>query len=89
MMVAMDPTCQECGGETEYVRSRYVFPLRAARVVAEEVPSVRCRECEHIEPAQHVLPQLRALLELADDAQGATARKNFGGMPLRPEEGPA
>lgn len=86
MMVAMDPTCEECGGSAEFVRARYLIPLPGSRVVAEDVPSVRCGECELTAPAPHVLTQLGAVLELAEDALGATARKSFAGVPLRPGE---
>lgn len=82
----MASDCSRCGTGTEYVRARFDIPVPAGRVLAEEVPSLRCKACGFTVPAEHVRPQLEAVIELAQDVEGATVRKDFTAVPLRQDE---
>lgn len=82
--------CSNCGGEdTTYVRARFEILTLGGRFVATEVPSIRCRGCGRTDPAPHARPQFEAVLELAQDEPGATVRKDFTALPLRPDEDPS
>ncbi len=85
MMVVM-VACPDCGGETAYVRAGFKFRFPTFRLVADEVPSVRCQACGRTVPAPHVRPYLDAVVELGEEAPGATVRKDFAAVPLLPDE---
>lgn len=85
-MGAMASNCTDCGGAADHVRARFEIHFRDGRLVADEVPAVRCQACERTVPAEHVRPQLNAVIELAQEVPGATARKNFADVPLRPDK---
>lgn len=86
MMLAMASACEECGGETTYVRARYQARVLDCRLVMEEVPSVRCEACDRNDPAPHVRPEFDAVVALAEDVSGATMRKDFSSAPLFPDD---
>ncbi|MDP9023355.1 MAG: hypothetical protein M3N57_11815 [Actinomycetota bacterium] len=85
----MAPDCPRCGATTDYVRARFEIPVPTGRVLADEVPALRCNECGFTVPAEHVRPQLEAVIELAQDVEGATVRKDFTAVPLRQDESSA
>lgn len=84
MMVRMSPPCAGCGGECTYVRSRYEIAYPLGRLIAEEVPSVRCEACGRTDPTAPARRQVDAVLALVQD-EHATARKDFSALPLRPD----
>lgn len=86
MMIVMASACADCGGETTYVRARYEARFPGARLVMEEVPSVRCEACDRNGPAPHVRAQFDAVLALAEDVIGATMHKDFSSVPLEPDD---
>lgn len=88
MMIAMAAACEDCGGETTYVRSRYEARFPETRLVMEEVPSVRCEACDRNSPAPHVRAQFDAVVALAEDVTGATMHKDFSTVPLEPDARP-
>lgn len=81
----MENPCDDCGGARAAVRTRFDIPLPAGRFIAEGVPAMRCEACGRTDAAAHVRPQLNAVMELAQDAEGATVRKDFGALPLHPQ----
>lgn len=83
MMAAMANPCGDCGAERTYVRSRYEIVYPKGRLVAEEVPSLRCEGCGRTDPAAHARAPVDAVLAVVQEVE-AVARKDFGALPLRP-----
>lgn len=84
MIASMELRCADCGEPTTPVRARFEIRMPLARLILEEVPAVRCAACEREEPADHVRAQLDAVIELVQEMEGVTARKDFSAVPLRP-----
>lgn len=68
------------------MRARFEARFPQARLVMEEVPSVRCEACDRHHPAPHVRAQFDAVIALAEDVTGATMHKDFSSVPLEPED---
>ncbi len=80
--------CAACGEVGTYVRARFEILVGGGRVVAEEVPSVRCGACGRTDPAADAQQQLDAIIEMAQDlaeeVPAPTVHKDFTAMPLPP-----
>lgn len=84
----MSRPCPDCGAACTYVRARHDFIHLEGRLLAEEVPSLRCESCGRTDVAHHARPVIEAVMSVVEDVPG-TARKDFSSTPLRPKDPPS
>lgn len=87
----MASTCDDCGGELALERVCLTIPMGRGRLIADELPAMRCQACGRTDPARHTRPQLQAVIDVAQElfeegVSGPTVRKDFTSMPLEPDD---